>query len=91
MAYTASYFWFRQSHSEPPSFHSSVPITTVSTGFWDSALLALFYPALCFDASFGPSRVFIRSDSSSEALLYYKRYPFAEFVPQSNTPTTATQ
>jgi hypothetical protein len=88
--YVGSYFWFRSSHSHM-TFSSSAPITEISTSLADSVLLTLFDPALRLDGAFGPSRVYIRTDSSGEALLRYKRFPFAELVPQPNIPSATTQ
>ena len=49
----------------------------ISTGAVDSALLAVFYPAVCLDDKFGPGCVFFRVDAAGNPIPKYRLYPFA--------------
>jgi hypothetical protein len=78
-AYSGGYFWFRHLHtfsiSPPPA-----SITVIRSSSVDSLLLALFYPALCLDARFGPARTFYWVGGSNGALnVYSNHYPFSPF------------
>ena len=74
--YTLSYIWFRRSHSfRSPS--SAIPAVQISTSPTDSALLVLYYPAICLDDRFGPGCVFFRVDTEGNDIYHYRLYPFA--------------
>ena len=76
-AYGGGYFWFRQLHTyriSPPA--SSIVI--IRPGPIDTLLLALFYPALCLDAKFGPAYAFYWDRGTSSMPKADSRYyPFS--------------
>ena len=90
VVYVAGYFWFRQSHTTTYPSSGTIPFTLISTSLSDSALLAMFYPALCLDAKFGSDRVYFRTDTSGDMVPRYHRYPFVhETEPSDDSPAPA--